>query len=142
VPYTNEAPVTPGIHFALFADDTCIYSTKKIERRVLCKLQCGLTALKSWYEVWNTKINEEELKISISPEHVRVPENIPFANSAKCLGVIFDRKKTWRLNIGRIAAKALVTYIRTYSLIKSKCLSINNKRILYKVLIMSIIVYG
>jgi hypothetical protein len=42
--YVNEAPATPGIHLALFAEDTCVYATEKHERRVLNKLQRGLTA--------------------------------------------------------------------------------------------------
>jgi hypothetical protein len=49
-PYTNDAPAAAGTHLALFADDTCIYTTEKHERRVLCKLQRGLTAVKSWCE--------------------------------------------------------------------------------------------
>jgi hypothetical protein len=26
--YMNDAPVAPGIHLALFADDTCVYATE------------------------------------------------------------------------------------------------------------------
>jgi hypothetical protein len=43
----NEAPAALGTHPSLFADDTCIYVTETRERRVLCKLQRGLTAMKS-----------------------------------------------------------------------------------------------
>jgi hypothetical protein len=57
-PYVNDVPAAPGIHLALFMDDTSIYATKKHERRVLCKLQCGLTAEISWCERWNIKFNE------------------------------------------------------------------------------------
>jgi hypothetical protein len=32
--------------------------------------------------------------------------NIPFVNSVKYLGVIFDKKVTWRSHIGMIEAKA------------------------------------
>jgi hypothetical protein len=46
-------PAAPGIHLALFADDTCVYATEKHERRVLNKLQRGLTAVVSWYQRWN-----------------------------------------------------------------------------------------
>jgi hypothetical protein len=35
--------------------------------------------------------------------------NIPFVNSVKYLGVIFDRKMTWRPHIEIIAAKTLST---------------------------------
>jgi hypothetical protein len=42
--YINDAPAAPGIHLALFADDTCVCATEKYDRLVLNKLQsgCGL----------------------------------------------------------------------------------------------------
>jgi hypothetical protein len=43
--FINDAPAAPGTHFALFADDICIYATKEYEHRVICKLQRGLTAV-------------------------------------------------------------------------------------------------
>jgi hypothetical protein len=38
--------------------------------------------------------------------------NIPFVNSAKYLGVIFDKRITWRLNIEVTEDKAFWTFIR------------------------------
>jgi hypothetical protein len=45
---------------------------------------------------------------------------IPFVNSVKYLGVIFDKKITWRPHIEMIKAKAFRTFIRVYSLFKSE----------------------
>jgi hypothetical protein len=56
--YINDTPAADGTHDVLFADDTCIYATEKHERRVLCKLQRGLIAVKLWCERWNIKISE------------------------------------------------------------------------------------
>jgi hypothetical protein len=39
-------------------------------------------------------------------------QNIPFVNSVRYLGVIFDKKVTWRLHIEMIEAKAFRTYVR------------------------------
>jgi hypothetical protein len=55
--------------------------------------------------------------------------------------VIFDRRMTWRPHIEKIAAKALGTYIRTYSIFKSKHLNPNIKLIVYRALIRSIMTY-
>jgi hypothetical protein len=46
--------------------------------------------------------------------------NIPFVSSIKYLGVIFDKKVTWRLHIEMIEAKACRTFVRIYSLFKSE----------------------
>jgi hypothetical protein len=41
----------------------------------------------------------------------------------KYLGVIFDKRITWRLHLEMIEAKAFRTFIRIYSLLKSERLS-------------------
>jgi hypothetical protein len=52
-------------------------------------------------------------------------QNIPFVNSVKYLGVIFDMKTTWRPHIEMIESKDFRTFIRIYSLFKSGRLSAN-----------------
>jgi hypothetical protein len=56
----NDAPAASGTHFALIADKTYNYAREKRERRVLCKLQRGLTAVNSWCECLNIKINKRK----------------------------------------------------------------------------------
>jgi hypothetical protein len=62
---------------------------------------------------------------------------VPFVNSVKYLGVIFDKKITWRPRIETIEAKAIRTFIRIYPLFKSERSSTNIKLTLYKALIRS-----
>jgi hypothetical protein len=90
------------------------------------------------------------MKIRISPptfsDRLPFPEahltlngrNIPFVYHAKYLGVIFEKKMTWRLHIEMTDAKAFRTFIRIYSLLKSECLSANIKLNLHKALIRSV----
>jgi hypothetical protein len=61
--------------------------------------------------------------------------DIPFVNSVKYLGIIFDKKMAWRLHIKTIEAKAIRTFIRIYPLLKSEQLSTNFKLALHKALI-------
>jgi hypothetical protein len=68
--------------------------------------------------------------------------NIPLVNSVKSLGVIFDRRMTWRLHVEKFASKALGTYVRTYPIFKSKHLNANIKLIMYRALITSIMTYA
>jgi hypothetical protein len=147
--YINDAPQAPGIHLALFADNTCVHATEKHEHRVLNKLQRGLTAVGLWCQRWNIKINEGKTEAIYFSKRRRMPGddlqlngvNIPFVNSVKYLSVIFDRMMTWRPHIEKISAKALGPYIRTYSIYKSKHLSANIKLILYRELIRLIMSY-
>jgi hypothetical protein len=68
--------------------------------------------------------------------------NIPFVNSAKYLGVVFDKKGTWRLHIEMIEAMAFRTFIRIYSLLKSERLSANIEITLHKAVIRFVIIYA
>jgi hypothetical protein len=55
------------------------------------------------------------------------------------LGVIFDKRFTWRLHLEIIEAKAFITFIRIYSLLKSDRLSAKIKITLHKALIRTVI---
>jgi hypothetical protein len=121
--YTNDTLTATGTHLFLFEDDTCIYLTEKQEHHVPCKLQHGLTTVKPWYERWNMKVNEGKAQEINFSRRLGVAKNVlqlncPFVYNVKCLGVTFNRRMTWRLCIGRTAAKALGMYISTYSLFK------------------------
>ncbi|PNF22596.1 hypothetical protein B7P43_G12673 [Cryptotermes secundus] len=148
--YINDAPHTQGVHLALFADDTCLYATDRKEGFIVRKLQRGLSSMETWCERWNIKINEDKTRGVYFSRGRRPPEscltlngrNIPFVNSAKYLGVIFDKKVTWRLHIEMIEAKAFRTFIRVYSLFKSERLSANIKLTLHKALIRSVMTYA
>jgi hypothetical protein len=67
---------------------------------------------------------------------------IQFANSVKCLGVIFGKKVTRRFHIEMIEVKAFRTFIRIYSLFRSERWLANIKFTLQKALIRSIKTYA
>jgi hypothetical protein len=103
-----------------------------------------------WSKRWNKKINEDKTQAIYFSHRIRPPEslltlngqNIPFVNNVEYLGVIFDRKITWRLHIKTIKTKAFRAFIRTCSLFKSDHLSANIKLTFYKALIRSIMTYA
>jgi hypothetical protein len=126
--YINDAPQTHGVQLSLFAGDTCLYASDRKEGFVVRKLQRGLTSMETWCESWNIKMNEEKTRGIYFSHSRRPPEvhltlngrDIPFVNSVKYLGVIFDKRVTWRLHIEIIEAKAFRTFIKIYSLSKVK----------------------
>jgi hypothetical protein len=64
--------------------------------------------------------------------------NIPFVNHVKYLGVIFDRKITWRLHKEMIENEAFTIFVRICSLLKSERLNANIKLALHRALIKSV----
>jgi hypothetical protein len=140
--YINDMPQTPGVNLALFVDDTCLYATDHKEGYVLRKIQCVLDSMTPWCKHWNIKINEDKTWAIYFTRWNRPPDslltlngwNIPFLNSVKCLGVLFDKRMTWRLHIQMIEAKAFRTFSRIYSLFKSERLNANIKLTLHKAL--------
>jgi hypothetical protein len=99
---------------------------------------------------WIIKINEDKIQAIHFPHRSRQAEasltmnerNIPFVNRVKYLGVIFDKRITRRLHIETISSKAFRTFIRAYSLLRTKCLNANIKLTLYKALIRPIMTYA
>jgi hypothetical protein len=97
----------------------------------------------------NIKINEAKTRAIYFTRRNRPPDslltlngrNIPFVNSMKYLGVIFDKKIAWRLHIEMIEAKAFRTFVRIYFLFKSERLSSNIKLTLHKALIRYVMTY-
>jgi hypothetical protein len=101
-----------------------------------------------WCQNWNIKIDEGKTQAICFSRKRRLTQdelklngrNIPFVNNAKYLCVIFDRRTTLILHIEKTAAKAIGTYIRTCSILKSKHLSANIKLIIFRALLRSIII--
>jgi hypothetical protein len=148
--YINDTPQTPGVNLALFADDTCIYATDLKEGYVLRKIQRGLDYIAAWCKHWNIKINEDKTRAIYFTRRNRQPDslftmngrNVPFLNSVKYLGVLFDKRMTWRVRIQMIEAKVFKTFIRIYYLFKSERLSANIKLTPHKALISSVMAYA
>jgi hypothetical protein len=133
---------------ALGRNDICIYETQKHECCVLCKLQCSFTAVKSWYECWNLKMKQGKIQVIHFFRRLRVSDDIQLHGqyflSINIVNVPWCHLQQeddveapyWTV------AKALCTYIRTYSLFKSRHLSTNIKLTLYKALIRSVMTYA
>jgi hypothetical protein len=112
--HINDTVQTPGVHLALSDDDTCIHATDRKESYVLRKFQRNLNAKEVRCELWNVKINEDKTQaIYFTRRHGPVEaqptlkwRNILFAKDVKYLGVIFNRRITWIIQIETIAIKA------------------------------------
>jgi hypothetical protein len=140
----NDVPAAPAAHLPLFADGTCVYTTEKHERRVLCKLQRGLTAVNSWCECWNIKINGGKTQKTWRPWRRTITKRTRYFLCKQCNLFLchFCRRMTWRHHIERTFARALRSDISTYSLFRSGRLSTNVRLTLYKVVIRWVMTYA
>jgi hypothetical protein len=68
--------------------------------------------------------------------------HIPFTNHMKYLGIIVDKKLTWKLHTETVATKALCIFLSIYPILKSERLSVGAKLIIYKELIRSMLTYA
>jgi hypothetical protein len=102
--HKNNAPQTPGVYVAFFADDNCLYATDLKEGFVVRNLQWGVNSVETWCELGNIKINKDKTQGIYFSRSLRWPEShlklnvkdIPI-DSVKYFGVFFDKKITWRL---------------------------------------------
>jgi hypothetical protein len=141
----NHTPQTHGVHIGLFADDTSLYATERKEGYDLRKLQHGLNSMATWFEHWNIEINEEKARAIRQSDFLLMLNGwgTPFVNSVReYLGVVFDKKITWRLHTQTIEAKAFRTFIRIYPIFKNERLSTNIMFTLHKALISSAMTYA
>jgi hypothetical protein len=148
--YINDISRTPRIHLALFADDTCIYTTDLNENYVIRKLQRGLNTMEKWCEQWNIKINEDKTRAVYFSRRLARGEAclilkgqiIEFVNNVKYLGVTLDKRMTWKAHIDWNVTKGLHTLGQIYPLLKSEKLGTKTEFILYKALIRSKMTYS
>jgi hypothetical protein len=105
----------------------------------------GLTAMELWCKHWNIKIKEEKTQaiyffhrcIPVKASLTLKGRHTPFANHMNYLGVIFNKKFTWKLHTKTIATKALRIFLSIYPILKSEHVSVGAKLIIHKVLIRS-----
>jgi hypothetical protein len=148
--YINDIPRTPEVHLAVFADDICIYTTDRNENYVIRRLQRGLNTMEKWCEQWNTKTNEDKTRAVYFSTRLRRGEAcltlkgqiIEFVNNVQYLGVILDKRMTWKAYIDWSVTNALQTLGQIYTLSKSEKLGTKTKLTLYKALITSKMTYA
>jgi hypothetical protein len=89
--YIHDAPQILGVYLSLFAGDTCIYAADRKEGYVLRKLQRGLSAVGTWFERWNVKMNEDKtnsvyyLVLLITSQHDRTENTVPLLLCLCCV---------------------------------------------------------
>jgi len=138
---------------AIYADDTCIMTKHKDPRIAINTLQQHINTLESWFSQWNLKINTSK---SVAMYFARgrrsfvnrvnlklLGQDLPWASSTPYLGVTLDTTFTWKPHTELIRIKAKNRIKTLYPLLcRNSELSIDNKLLLYKSMIRSLISYA
>ena len=145
--FTADLVHRPGVQIATFADDTMLYTSQRNLQIGILQLQRALQELYAWTQRWKITVNTNKSTIIIFTR--RLLPNIPrfrfgphllnFNDSVKYLGVILDKRLTFRQHIKRKCNQRISLL---YPLLHSPILPLRTRIILYNSLIRSAMTYA
>lgn len=150
--YTSDLPCEDDedVTIATYADDTAILASNEEPEEASRLLQKTLDKVQTWANKWRIKVNESKsVHITFTTKHKTCPEVtfnnqiVPQKSEVKYLGMYLDKRLTWKPHLQK-KRKQLDLKIKQMNWIigrKSK-LSLSNKLLLYKVIIIPIWTYG
>lgn len=148
--YTADLPTSENVMVATYADDTAILSSSNSSTEASYHLQNHLNKLDHWLKKWNIMVNPNKsqhitfaLRREDCPSVSINASVIPSSSSVKYLGIVLDRRMTWKDHIRNKRQQLKIKTRKLYWLVgpKSK-LNLNNKLRIYKVILKPIWTYG
>jgi hypothetical protein len=148
--FTADIPIRNDTVIATFADDTAILASNEDPQTASQSLQTHLNHLEAWLNKWRVTVNEtKSAHVTFTTRRTNCPAisingtQLPIANKVKYLGLILDQKLTWKTHITAKKTQLTLKLRQMHWLIgrKSK-LTVENKLLLYKVILKPIWTYG
>ncbi|GBN30121.1 putative RNA-directed DNA polymerase from transposon X-element [Araneus ventricosus] len=149
--YINDIPSPRNFQtrLCLFADDTAIMSAGA-SNNITKALNSYLDLLGKWMISWKIKIKSDKCQAVYFSRRRNTPEYpklyrraIPWSDSTKYLGVILDKRLTYKNHIENNRQKVNAIKAILYPLIGRKSnLSLSNKLLLYKSLVRPVMSYA
>jgi predicted GIY-YIG superfamily endonuclease len=103
--YINAVPTTSNSTMATFADDTAVMAIGKTVESSIRKLQSAVKKKLLAGKKWQIKLNESKsVHIDFTNKKIGQPifingTQVPYANTAKYLGMTLDAKLRWKEHI-------------------------------------------
>ena len=147
--FCYDLPCPAKIKIAQYADDVALIHSSKLISHSSSGLTKALPTVLSWYYKWRLAINRTKCKaVFFSHRLVHPPpiqigcQSIPWTNSAKYLGVVLDRKLTWRHHIDDTRNRILAAYHSLQPFFNNKVVSPRTKLRALRAIIFSISTYA
>lgn len=152
--YCSDFPKVENCQYAMYADDIGIFYSHEIGDEIVAKLERALRSISDYMHNWKIKLNAGKTQ-AIFFTRRRSPCYLPstrlrldthqisWEESVKYLGVIFDKKLTYRDHVKYITEKVNIAIKMLYPLInRNSNLSKENKLVIYNSIFLSIILYA
>lgn len=148
--YTCDIPELENNTIATFADDTAIMAIGNSHEEAVEKVQMAVNQVYEWTKKWKIKLNESKsIHIDFSNKQHRYfqifinNQAIPYENTAKYLGMTLDAKLRWKAHVKKKRDELNLRYKQMYWLLgRNSSLSLQNKLLLYKQVLMPVWTYG
>jgi hypothetical protein len=148
--YTYDLPQTPDITLATFADDTALLSSSIDPATASVNLQVALDNVSHWLSNWKIKVNETKsqhvtfsMRTSTCPPVTLNNVALPQVDAVKYLGIHLDRRLNWHTHIWNKRQQLnLKTQKLNWLLGNHSKLSVENKILVYKIILKPIWTYG
>lgn len=149
--FTCDLPQPENVSVATFADDTAIMAIGSTLGEATNMLQDASDQIQQWTGKWKIKLNELK-SVHINFTNKRIENSlpvtlngvvVPYANTAKYLGMTLDTKLRWKEHIRKKRAELGLKYRQLYWLLgRNSQLSIHNKILIYNQILKPIWLYG
>ncbi|GFT34295.1 RNA-directed DNA polymerase from mobile element jockey [Trichonephila clavipes] len=149
--YVNDIPRTSQSTICMFADDTAILAQSNELQLVTHFLHKHIAKLEDWFSTWKIALNVAKTEAVFFSHHIRKEPpklylhntHIPWSKNTKYLGVILNKRLTFKQHIIRIRRNFNISLAKVFPLIARKsCLSLRNKLIIYKLVLRPVLQYA
>lgn len=150
--YTADFPTNQHTKSYLFADDTAITASSRRPEWVINKLQTHINTIEKWMNTWRIRPNDSKTqailfsKSRLIQNHQKIKvnnTNINWSNTIRYLGLDFDKKMTWEINLNNRIKKANTQFRILYPLFaKNSKINLMTKVNLYKIMVRPILTFG
>lgn len=148
--YTADLPEVNDVTTATFADDTAILASHTDRFVASQRLQKGLDKISTWLHKWRIRASANKSvhvtftlrKGDCPPVHVN-NAILPHQDNVRYLGMHLDRRLTWKHHIQTKRQELNIRYKNLHWLLgRNSKLSVDNKLLIYKVILKPVWLYG